>query len=128
METKHVLMIDDDEDDFLLLQIAFQQHAPWLKLTWFESSDAFLSSRVWLHQPIHLFVFDLLIGENEPHWQADLRQQIGCEAVPMVIHSGSELAGNRDDMLDEGAVDFLVKPSTTDETRQVVERMLLHVA
>lgn len=121
-------MIDDDEEDFMLLQIAFQQYAPGVKLSWFESSDAFLSSRIWEHQPIHLFVFDLLVGESEPHWQATLRRQVGCEAVPMVIHSGSESPGDRETMIDEGAVDFLVKAATVDETKQTVERMLACVA
>jgi CheY-like chemotaxis protein len=120
-------MIDDDEEDFMLLRMAFQQHAPWVCLTWFESSHAFLDSRVWQQHPIHLFVFDLLVGENDPHWQSALRQQVGCEAIPMVIHSGSEAPGDRELMLDEGAVDFLVKASTPNETKQTVEQMVVYL-
>ncbi|QKZ14394.1 hypothetical protein [Spirosoma sp. KUDC1026] len=128
METKHIVMIDDDEEDFMLLQIAFQQYAPEVKLNWFESADAFLGSHIWEQQPIHLFVFDLMVDENEPHWQATLRRQVGCEAVPMVIHSGSEAPGDRETMIDEGAVDFLVKAATVDATRQTVGRMLAYMA
>jgi DNA-binding NtrC family response regulator len=117
-------MIDDDEDDFVLLQIAFQQYAPWIRLTWFDSSHTFLDSHIWQQQPIDLFVFDLLVGENEPHWQAALRQQVGCQSVPMIIHSGSEAPGDRQTMLDEGAADFLVKAVTVNGVKQTVERML----
>ena len=120
-------MIDDDEDDFLLLQSAFRHQAPWVKLIWFDSPATFLDSMIWQRQPIHLFVFDLMIGDSVPHWQADLRQQVGYQAVPMVIYSGSESPGDQQLLLDDGAADFLLKGATTAETRQVVDRMLLHL-
>gem|GEM_PF-4275655 len=123
MEPKNVLMIDDDEDDFLLLQSAFHKQAPWVELTWFDSPGSFLSSKIWERKPIHLFVFDLLVDEADPHWQTALRQQVGLAAVPLVIHSGSESPGDREMMLNEGAADFLIKASTTAEMVLIVDRM-----
>jgi FixJ family two-component response regulator len=121
-------MIDDDEDDFLLLQSAFTQHAPWVNLIWFDSSDAFLSSHVWEQQPIHLFVFDMMVGISEPHWQLNLRRQIGLVSIPMVIHSGSVSPLDQQTMLDDGAVDFLEKGINTAQMAQIVNHMLTYLA
>jgi len=126
METRQLIMIDDDEDDFLLLQSAFVEQAPWVHLSWFESPEAFLCSGVW-NQPIHLFVFDRLVGSNEPQWQFNLRRQIGLERIPMVIHSGSVLPGDQRDRPDDGAVGFLEKGATAADTRQVVRQMLVYM-
>jgi DNA-binding NtrC family response regulator len=116
-------MIDDDEEDFLLLQSAFHKQAPWVELTWFDSPSSFLHSRIWQNKPIHLLVFDLLVDEADPHWQTTIRQQVGLDTVPLVIHSGSESPGDREMMLKEGATDFMIKASTTAEMVQVVDRM-----
>jgi DNA-binding NtrC family response regulator len=120
-------MIDDDEDDFLLLQAAFSQQAPWVNLLWFDSPDTFLLSRVW-QQPIHLFVFDMMVGNSEPHWQINLRRQTGLVSTPMVIHSGSVSPIDHQDMLNDGAVDFLEKGVNTAQMTQIVNRMLTYLA
>ncbi len=123
METRQLIMIDDDEDDFLLLQSAFVEQAPWVHLSWFESPEAFLCSGVW-NQPIHLFIFDRLVGSGEPQWQLNLRSQIGLETIPMVIHSGSVLPVDQRTVLNEGAVAYLEKGVTVVDMRRVVKQML----
>jgi DNA-binding NtrC family response regulator len=127
VETKNVLMIDDDEDDFLLLQSAFHRQAPWVNLIWFDSPDTFLASRIWEQQSIHLLVFDMMVGKSEPHWQINLRRQIGRASIPMVIHSGSVSPLDHRSILDDGAVDFLEKGASTGEMAQVVSRMLTYL-
>ncbi len=119
-------MIDDDEDDFLLLRSAFVDQAPWVELIWFDSPAAFLCSRVW-DQPIHLLVFDRLVGSPDSQWQLNLRRQTGLERIPMVIHSGSVLPDDQRDRLDAGAVGFLEKGATTADMRQVVRQMLVYM-
>jgi FixJ family two-component response regulator len=126
MKTRRLIMIDDDEDDFLLLRSAFIAQAPWVNLSWFDSPEAFLCSRVW-DEPIHLLVFDRLVGNHEPQWQLKLRRQIGLEKIPLVIHSGSVSPGDERAMLNTDAVAFLEKGVTSADMRQVVNQMLRYM-
>jgi DNA-binding NtrC family response regulator len=126
MDTKHILMIDDDEDEYWLLQHAFAQHAPSVRLTWFDSPQAFLDSLVWQQHALQLIVLDLnLGGETGQHWQATFLTHACCQGVPMVIYSGSEAPGDRAEMLQAGARDFIAKVATAEGLRQVVNRMLI---
>ncbi|MBO0936481.1 response regulator transcription factor [Fibrella sp. HMF5335] len=125
MESKHILMIDDDNDEYLLLRHAFDQHAPSVRLIWFDSPQAFLDALVWQQHPLDLIVLDLnLGGEAGKHWQGIFLSHICCQGVPTVIYSGSEAPGDRADMLAAGAVDFIPKVATAAGLRQVVDRML----
>lgn len=62
---KNLIMMDDEEEDFLLLSSGFQTFAPGMSLTWFASPQAFLAAQNWRHQPIHLLILDLyLVAAN----------------------------------------------------------------
>lgn len=122
---KNIIMIDDDEDDFLLLKNGFQTFATGVSLTWFDSPQAFLSARCWEQQPIHLLVLDLYLGaETGKHWQPELVAHECCQNLPIVIYSGSEAPGDRQEMMALGAADFIEKGATTGQMQHIISRMM----
>ena len=117
-------MIDDDDDDFLLLQHAFQEHTTGVTLKWFNSPQNFIESGRWQQQPIHLLVLDLNLGaETGKHWQQEFLRHECCQGVPIVIYLGSEAPGDRREMTELGATDFISKVATPELMKTVVERM-----
>lgn len=125
MEKKRIVMIDDDEDDFLLLSSGFYTFAPDVTLIWFDSPQAFLSARCWEQHPIHLLVLDLYLGpETGKHWQPELLAHECCQRVPIVVYSGSEAPGDRQEMMALGATDFIEKGADIRHMQQVITRMM----
>lgn len=124
-ERKNLIMIDDDEEDFLLLSSGFQTFAPGVNLTWFASPQAFLAAQSWRHQPIHLLILDLYLGaETGKYWQQAFLEHKCCQDVPIVIYSGSEAPGDRQEMMEMGVADFIEKASATAQMQHVVARMM----
>ncbi len=124
-ERWNIVMIDDDEDDFLLLKHGFQTYAIGVDLTWFDSPQAFLSAANWQHQPIHLLILDLYLGaETGKHWQAEFLAHECCQSLLIVIYTGSEAPGDRQEMIELGSADFIGKPSTTGQMPHIVARMM----
>ncbi len=118
---KRVVIIDDDEDDFLLLRSGFQTFATGIDLIWFDFPQAFLSAQSWRHQPIHLLILDLYLGpETGKRWQQAFLEHECCQHVPIVIYSGSEAPGERKEMIELGAADFIDKASAIDQMKNVV--------
>lgn len=122
-EKKSVGMIDDD--NFLLLNSGFQPFATGVILTWFDSPQVFLSAQRWEQQPIHLLVLNLYLGvETGKYWQPKLLAHECCQGVPIVIHSGSGVPGDRQQMMAMGAADLIVKAVDAGQMQHVVARMM----
>ncbi len=124
-EPKNIVMIDDDEDDFLLLRNGFQTFAPDITLAWFDSPQDFLAAQSRPYQPIHLLVLDLYLGaETGKHWQAEFLAHECCRNTPIVIYTGSEAPGDRREMMELGATDFIQKVSGAGQMQHIVDRMI----
>lgn len=118
-------MIDDDDEDFILLQHAFQLQGRSVTVNWFDSPQAFLESNHWQQRPIHLLVLDLNLGaEGGKHWHQEFLRHECCQGLPIVIYSGSEASGDRQEMMELGAADFISKVAAPELMKTVVDRMV----
>jgi len=118
----HILMADDDKDDFILLQEAAQKLGTPIEITyapnWME---------IWrqlMKQAPDVIFLDLNMPVKDGFECLDsLRQERKYKKIPIIIYSTSTSKTDIDKAYSTGANYFIVKPNTMDEIARVLERV-----
>lgn len=124
MVVKNILYAEDNENDLLLLQMAFQRSAPEVKLhsvvdgqealAYLKGEGKFQDRAVY---PIpHILMLDLKMPRmNGPEVLEWVRSQPTLRNIPVVMLTASLERKDQERCYNLGANSFLVKPSNIDE-------------
>jgi len=106
--TVHVLLVEDDEDDYLILRDHLMEHGSLqkYKLDWVQTYQAGLKEIERSNYDVYLV--DHYLGENSGLNLLKEASQAGCRA-PMIIVTGRSDREIDQAALEAGAMDYLVK-------------------
>jgi PAS domain S-box-containing protein len=115
-----VLLIDDDEDDFVLTQQLFKETGNHFSLDWAASYDAGLAA---LKDGAHdVCLLDYRLGAQSGLDLLRETREAGC-GLPIILLTGQDSGHIDQDALAAGAADYLVKGKTTPDA---LRRALRH--
>lgn len=116
-----VFIADDDEDDRLLLQLAFAQHSPECNLIFTEDGLTLLEALAQEPAEPCLIILDLNMPRlNGFEALQQLRHSPLYASVPVVILTTSTQAADRKQAFGLGASEFLTKPLNLTSLGQLV--------
>jgi diguanylate cyclase (GGDEF)-like protein len=106
--TVHVLLVEDDEDDFLIIRDLLLEHDSLqkYKLDWVQTYQAGLTEIE--RNSYDIYLVDHYLGENSGLNLLKEASQSGCQA-PMIIVTGRSDREIDQAALEAGAMDYLVK-------------------
>jgi diguanylate cyclase (GGDEF)-like protein/PAS domain S-box-containing protein len=118
-----ILLVDDDEEDFLILQDIIQVHQQtpgqlWLEIEWVSNYDS--AVQVFTKDEYDVYLIDYRLGNRNGLDLLREAKTIGCKS-PVIMLTGT---GNYDidlQAMQEGAADYLVKDQLTP---QLLERSI----
>lgn len=119
-----VFIADDDEDDQLLLQLAFRAHSPRCQLNFSGDGQSFLDQLRQVTTIPSLIVLDL----NMPFLNGfevlrSLRSTTRYGQIPVIILTTSSDEGDKQKALELGATSFLTKPLTLEGLQGLVRKL-----
>lgn len=119
MEKYHILLIDDDLDEFLFLQMALEILPDLFKCTYVSSCDDALEIVEQIH-PDFIFVDMNMPRINGLDCITAVKQLPGCHNVPIYLYSTSvdEQLGRQANAL--GAAGYLKKPVSADNLAKLL--------
>ncbi len=115
-----ILYVEDEENDVLLLKIAFKQaKVDWplaIAVDGREAVDYLFGSDRFADREKHPFPHLVLLDLNLPRLSGlevlqEVRQQPQWTALPIIVFSSSDQQSDRDKAQALGATDYIVKPS-----------------
>lgn len=119
-------MIDDDEDDRDIFELALQQLGPKFKCVTSEScSEALEALKTGDLNPDYIFL-DLnmpLISGRE--CLAEIRKLSKFQNTPVVIYTTSSVPKDKEDVMRLGATSFITKPSKISVLKDVLKDVLI---
>jgi PAS domain S-box-containing protein len=104
--TLRVLMVDDDRDDFLLVERMLRRVERDYHLDWV--SDAKAAFDVILRQEHDVYLIDLKLGPDDGLDLIDRCREAGCDR-PMILLTGHEAPMFDEQSIQRGAADYLSK-------------------
>ena len=117
-----LLVVEDNPDNWELIQAASQQTMPNVEVVWANSANqalAHLSNCVAAGQPLpKLMLLDLYLPDAEPSWQLlQTIKQAGSPYVwmPVVLISHSDHSADINDFYAFGGTSYIVKPTTYEQ-------------
>jgi CheY-like chemotaxis protein len=118
------IVADDDEDDQLFITDAIKGTVPGVNITTFndgaEAVSYLLSNKISSNFP-HLIFLDLNMRKLDGRTALTIiKKDKRLKEVPVVILTTSNHPKDKEDILLLGASEFLTKPSTVSEMRQMV--------
>ncbi|GHB77795.1 hybrid sensor histidine kinase/response regulator [Persicitalea jodogahamensis] len=115
----HVLLVDDDEDDFILTSACFNELAGWsFKLEWCPTYEKAVDSLT--HCKHDLYIFDYLLGSKSGIDLIKEAVSLNCQE-PIILLTGKGDEKIAVESLRLGAADYLVK---SDLDAPMLERSL----
>ena len=127
MVNRHILIVDDDEEDRYLLQAGFTDAGYTGPVKFVASIEAALHHLQQLSPSFYpsLIVLDFnKTGPNGSELLSYLHKRVGTEAVPVVFYSVGMRPLVRELLLSCGAAACLEKPATPKEIPSVVQALL----
>lgn len=122
-EAYRFLLVDDDEDDFVLMRSYVQQMRYAHQLDWVGTYDEALK---WMIQGGHdLYLVDYHLGAKNGVELLQAARERGCRG-PVMILTGQDQTGFDGDALDAGAADYLEKAHITPNLLERAARYAIH--
>jgi CheY-like chemotaxis protein len=124
-----ILMVDDDEEDFILVNEALKSKQLKVDLYWAEDGDEamnFLFRRgEYANAPTpNLILLDLnMPGKNGLEVLRDLKAHVGLRKIPVVILTSSKDQRNVSRGYNIGASSFMLKPLSFDEMADAMQSL-----
>lgn len=120
-------MIDDDEDDRELFQLALADLDADIHFSEAPSGQSALEFLKGAEPLPDLIFLDL----NMPRMSgreclAELKAQRKLSTIPVVIFSTSSDSRDKKELMALGAIDFITKPSKTSELTRLLEQFIIH--
>ena len=125
-ENVQILVVDDDAEDQLILDTYFQEVGMHGLVGYRKNGQEALYFLEQIHQESllpRLIVLDLnmpILNGTQTLFQ--LKQTTRFRNIPVIIFSTSQNETEKRKCLSLGAVDYMVKPSTQDECRNIIRR------
>lgn len=121
-----VWTLDDDADDQLLLQTAFNERHPAIAVTSLPTFGALLTTIQQANPLPSLLLVDLQMpGVTGLEVLLYLRRQAAYSQLPIIILSDSEEGAARQQALALGAAEFLLKPFSYSELLELVTQLVV---
>ena len=119
----HVLLADDDVDDYQLLTDAFEQSGIQLTFSWAQDGDKLLSLLETGARP-DLILLDInMPTKNGIECLYEIRSKQEFSQLPIVIYSTTNYKINIDACYKGGANLYVVKPNSFDEIVSMVKKI-----
>lgn len=121
----HVLLVDDDEDDFVFFTEAVKNLPYRIKLSFAENGEILLKFLDKEKLPDIIFLDLNMPGKNGKECLNVIRSNHTFDKLPIIIYSTSNEKTDIDSCYNGKANFYVVKPSSISRIRQVVEDMLM---
>ena len=121
----HVLLVDDDEDDFVFFTEAVKNLPYRVKLSFAENGEVLLKLLDKHKLPDIIFLDLNMPGKNGKECLNTIRANHIFDNLPIIIYSTSNEKTDIDSCYDGKANFYVVKPSSISRIRKVVEEMLM---
>lgn len=123
--TYWVALLDEDEDDFVFWQHGFRNWATEGELKWFISAERFLNEAIDASTKPSAIVLDGVVPkEQEATWLKTFLTHVCCENIPVFILVGQAKEDDRQRYLDQGATDYLIKPTSSAELQKIIKLLV----
>ena len=123
--TSLIYVIDDDREDFDLLNQVIVGRWPSMQFEYFEDPHTFVNHLGTLEHPCFI-VLDINMPKiNGFEVLTSLKENVSWKKIPVVFLSTSNSLSQKAKALELGAASYLVKPSTAAQWEDVVKE--LHV-
>jgi len=120
---KHILLVDDDQDELTLFIDALDRlHIPY-KCTWAKSGEQALQQLIYLTPDI-IFMDVSMPGMSGFECLAAIRQRPRLQACPVILHSTGMTADFRDKGIRLGAAACFAKSDTPSELAVILEELI----
>lgn len=127
-----ILVVDDDQDDHLILLDFFKDASKENFIKFIDNGKKAIEflERLPADAPMpKLIVLDLNMPIlNGTQTLLYLKQSPRLKNIPVIIFSTSENENEKRKCLSFGAVDYLVKPSTYDGGKSMIERFISYIS
>jgi CheY-like chemotaxis protein len=120
---KHILVIDDDEDELTLFIDALNRLNIPYKCTWAKSGEQALKQLTYLTPDI-IFLDLNMPRMNGLECLTAIKQQARLQACPVVLHSSAMTADWRDKGITLGAAACLVKSDTGSKLATILSELM----
>lgn len=126
-----ILVVDDDQDDHLILLDFFKDASKENFIKFIDNGKKAIEflERLPEDAPLpKLIVLDLNMPIlNGTQTLLYLKQSLRLKNIPVIIFSTSENENEKRKCLSFGAVDYLVKPSTYDAGKSMIDRFISYI-
>ncbi|GAB3770041.1 response regulator [Spirosoma horti] len=120
-----VALLDEDEDDFVFWQHGFRTWATEGELKWYSSAERFLNEAITAPTKPSAIVLDGVVPKGEEvAWLKTLLSHVCCENTPVFMLVGQLKEEDRQRYLDQGATDYLIKPTSSEELEKIVKLLV----
>ena len=124
-----VVLLDEDEDDYLYLHFGFRSWADHLALSWFASVPAFLAAvTLETSMPVALLLDGVVPRGEETNWLGTLQRHPATQQAALIMLSAEFHPEQHQTYMTLGVTDHLLKPSNHHELEEVVRKVSGHVA
>jgi CheY-like chemotaxis protein len=125
-KNKHVLIIDDDHDDIELFAEAVGKIDPAIKCSSaVNAGEALQRLRNGMELPALIFLDLNMPGLSGKDCLKELKKTDKLFHIPVAIYSTSSFQKDIEETRDLGAMYFITKPSTFDETCNTLSQIIL---
>ena len=123
--TTLIYVIDDDREDFELLNQVIVDRWPSMHFKYFEDPHTFVNDLGILEHPCFI-VLDINMPKiNGFEVLTSLKENVSWKKIPVVFLSTSNNLSQKEKALELGAASYLTKPSTADQWEEVVKEIHL---
>jgi CheY-like chemotaxis protein len=122
-----IFLIDDDIDDVIFFLDAFKEKYPDIDLSSFQNPEGLMSYLDSLNedQLPDVIISDLNMPKLNGHeLLVQLKSSERYKAVPIVISSSSNNAIDKQKCIKAGAKEYIVKPLTVSQYREIVDKII----
>ncbi|MDO6430563.1 response regulator [Flavitalea sp. BT771] len=120
---KHILLIDDDQDELTLFVEALNKVNIPYKCTWAKDGEQALQQLTYLTPDI-IFLDINLPGMSGFECLAAIKQRARLQVCPVILHSTNMTADCRDKGIKLGAAACLAKSDTPSELAGILEELI----
>ncbi len=122
-----IFIAEDDSDDYSLLEEAFMEIAPDLRLHWSRDGEELIASLRKLDKdelPVKIILDYNMPRLNGLETLKLLNSSREYQEIPKIIYTSGQFDGYKSEALAAGANGFFEKSTSFEEIRKDVERML----
>ena len=121
-EKKHILLMDDDEDDFLILRDIMETYFPAIRLTYLYGGGRIDKS---IFDHVDLVFLDInMPGRNGFEYLDLIRRQFNLTTLPVIIYTNSFSTRDITIAYQKGANLFVNKPMSFETVRVLINEIL----